>query len=1108
MEDIPREVGWPIMKPESGHSASIAVKPRRHPLTRRCKFSCLPGFILGFLWVGASVVDTDAAFAADRTLLLPTAPDQAAPILAITADAADAFTVYLASGQMIRFDSNHQPVLNFAHPDLAAPWPASGSFEAGSHPLGPLVINGSAFGSTLPGLSGDACRVHPLDDGSILTLLAPSQQLTRQRDVGGGLWDVAQHRGLVRYAANCSTQVLPLEDSWGVSQLIAHPQQSAAVVLTYSGEVRLAIPQGIVWDLALPQFAEYAAPWRETIRNGFMDDGKLVIAYRAGDESERLAVVDEQGRLAWTWRAEDGRDLLVVQPYQSGVLLVTDNAVIFLDTQGREVWRRSAPTDWWPLIAQARSDDPYFWLQHSTPNSDQATIAAFRLTNGARTEWQVDGALLIKAGRADGSVIVHDMNASWQETDPLLLARPDGSLELLMPELVAEQTVRALHRDEHGVLAAAMGLRSSTLHALSTDLRPRWSITRYAEGHGPDAGLQVAANADQACLLADPGSGAQRLECFDRTSGASLFEPLSWDGYASKLNPIMDQRIEVVHQSAYMSGILVRRSFGLDGSPIELHEDLVPGVEPSERWIHDVLHSPAGHTVVYYSDRDLNGGLGAEQLIIVAPGHEPGVPLVTLNLTDPAEGGAGQAFDRQRRFALTHDQLAILSPTITGQLSLTVHDLDSGSKLWQQEPFTESFQSEFHLQAAGTDWMVASFSPEQFSLSRLASQDGEIVLEVQHPISHQIRRRGSHWRLDDVLLVSDPETTAIVSRRPGGTRVLWFDNDSGELLASAMHPLITHEPLTWLAAGPSADLILAGRASEQDWPAPALAQLSMASRKPAEDPAVESFAGVWFNAATTGQGWLIDVIDGVDKIFGAWFTFSDWPASDAGGLRWYTMLGDTPGPDGVASLKLYQNACGSFEAGPPTQSEQVGRVHLWQTSSGGLQMRVDWLWDPGSEWEQIGDSMPLDLSALLPPSQTGGIQHWFDPATAGQGLLLGRPLEDKGPLVAAWFTYDLPGAANDLTCQHWFTAIGPSSGDAYSGREARLLQTLGGSLDGRPTRNTVEIGQIRLTTFEVNPSGCDTLLFEYQFDQTDLAGPYAGLSGWRLLQTATPCRTP
>lgn len=94
--------------------------------------------------------------------------------------------------------------------------------------------------------------------------------------------------------------------------------------------------------------------------------------------------------------------------------------------------------------------------------------------------------------------------------------------------------------------------------------------------------------------------------------------------------------------------------------------------------------------------------------------------------------------------------------------------------------------------------------------------------------------------------------------------------------------------------------------------------------------------GAWFNPATPGQGWLLDVIDTEDRkeIFAAWFTWDvasgDAPslqnakgfASDAN--RWLTAGGSFDGDS--ATLTLSRSTGGVFNDPQPTGIETVGTL--------------------------------------------------------------------------------------------------------------------------------------------------------------------------------------
>ena len=104
-------------------------------------------------------------------------------------------------------------------------------------------------------------------------------------------------------------------------------------------------------------------------------------------------------------------------------------------------------------------------------------------------------------------------------------------------------------------------------------------------------------------------------------------------------------------------------------------------------------------------------------------------------------------------------------------------------------------------------------------------------------------------------------------------------------------------------------------------------------------------SGAWFNAATAGQGWLVDVIDSGDRqeIFLAWFTYDvNAPTGDdATGFgstqhRWLTASGSFAGD--TAMLTLFRNTGGIFNDGTPTTLEAVGTMTVQFLDCGNAQL--------------------------------------------------------------------------------------------------------------------------------------------------------------------------
>jgi hypothetical protein len=84
--------------------------------------------------------------------------------------------------------------------------------------------------------------------------------------------------------------------------------------------------------------------------------------------------------------------------------------------------------------------------------------------------------------------------------------------------------------------------------------------------------------------------------------------------------------------------------------------------------------------------------------------------------------------------------------------------------------------------------------------------------------------------------------------------------------------------------------------------------------------------GAWFDAATPGQGFLIDAHpnpEGDDFIFVAWFTYGEDTTS---GQRWLTAQGPLQGS--MADLVVYETLDGSFDDPKPSESSAVGTMTI------------------------------------------------------------------------------------------------------------------------------------------------------------------------------------
>ncbi|MEM1090450.1 MAG: peptidylprolyl isomerase [Pseudomonadota bacterium] len=132
-------------------------------------------------------------------------------------------------------------------------------------------------------------------------------------------------------------------------------------------------------------------------------------------------------------------------------------------------------------------------------------------------------------------------------------------------------------------------------------------------------------------------------------------------------------------------------------------------------------------------------------------------------------------------------------------------------------------------------------------------------------------------------------------------------------------------------------------------------------------------SGTWFNAATPGQGWLIDIIDEGDRqeVFVAWFTYDVNPpdGDDGEGFgstqhRWLTASGTFSGD--TATLTISRNTGGVFNDPTSTTVESVGTLVIQFTGCGTA--ILSWEFDDPA----VGDAT-VDIIRLSPDSFCGGI---------------------------------------------------------------------------------------------------------------------------------------
>lgn len=256
----------------------------------------------------------------------------------------------------------------------------------------------------------------------------------------------------------------------------------------------------------------------------------------------------------------------------------------------------------------------------------------------------------------------------------------------------------------------------------------------------------------------------------------------------------------------------------------------------------------------------------------------------------------------------------------------------------------------------------------------------------------------------------------------------------------------------------------------------------------------QGLTGAWFEAATSGQGFALEIYPstgpGTGVAFMSWFTY-DTTVGGAERQRWYTAQGPVTTGQATAQLTIFQNTGGNFDAPPVTNPQAVGTATLtFDTCSSG---QLTYAFSDGS-----GRSGTIPLTRAIPnvTCTTNGTYptdadfalsgNWYAAATSGQGFSLeANPI--AGAFFLAWYTYAPNGAGTGAAGQRWYT------GQASYARGARslaltLYETKGGQFDTpTPTTQTTMAVGTGTWTFQ----SCSTATFTYAFD----GGTSSGRSG-------------
>jgi hypothetical protein len=272
---------------------------------------------------------------------------------------------------------------------------------------------------------------------------------------------------------------------------------------------------------------------------------------------------------------------------------------------------------------------------------------------------------------------------------------------------------------------------------------------------------------------------------------------------------------------------------------------------------------------------------------------------------------------------------------------------------------------------------------------------------------------------------------------------------------------------------------------------------------PAPDLNQHGLTGSWYEQATSGQGVEVEVFpnssSGTGSTFVSWFTY-DTVIGGAERQRWYTAQGQVVSGQPYASLTIYRNTGGNFNAPPITTAQPVGTATLgFDTCSSG-QLSYSFSDGTGREGRilltRLTQNVTCTTTTARPTNADFALSgNWYDPATSGQGLTV-EVNPNNGAFFSAWYTYAPNGAGSGVAGQRWYTAQGAFTSGLRS-IPVTIYETTGGVFDQptAPGQNTVPVG-----TGTMAFQSCSAATFSYSFT----GGSSSGRSGTMTLRRVGP----
>src|SRR4029453_19222142 len=193
---------------------------------------------------------------------------------------------------------------------------------------------------------------------------------------------------------------------------------------------------------------------------------------------------------------------------------------------------------------------------------------------------------------------------------------------------------------------------------------------------------------------------------------------------------------------------------------------------------------------------------------------------------------------------------------------------------------------------------------------------------------------------------------------------------------------------------------------------------ALSQARAAPDMNQHGLTGSWYEPATDGQGFEVEVYPdlvapGTGLVFVSWFTY-DTVVGGPERQRWYTLSGSVASGQ-PASLKIYRNIGGNFNALPVTDGVEVGTAILsFDTCTSGA---LTYTFSDGSARSgnialtRLTSNETCSTTSARPTNADFALSgNWYVPTLSGQGFTL-EVNPTSGLLFFAWYTY-APGGAS------------------------------------------------------------------------------------------------